>query len=113
MNTQSNNQIRTAISILLASAFLMGALVILQAGRLPQQSVFADDAVVGSEGFTVLTASSGFGKDTRPYELCYVLDNYSSMMFVYEVPQSTSQSVVLRNGTDLPYLFGISRPTAK
>ena len=113
MNKQSVNRNQVATSILLATAFLIGALVIMQAGRLPQQSAFAGDAITGAEGFTMITASSGFGKDTRPYELCFVLDNYSDMMFVYEVPQSTSRSVVLRNGTDLPYLFGISRPASK
>ena len=91
----------------------MGALVIMQAGRLPQQSAFAGDAITGADGFTMITTSSGFGKDTRPYELCFVLDNYSDMMFVYEIPQAASRSVVLRNGTDLPYLFGISRPASK
>ena len=113
MSEQASNRNQIAVSILLATAFLMGALVIMQAGRLPQQSAFAGDAITGSDGFTMITASSGFGKDTRPYELCFVLDNYSDMMFVYEVPQSTSRSVVLRNGTDLPYLFGISRPASK
>lgn len=95
--------------ILMATAFLLAALVVVQAGRAPRPSAFAGDAVVGSEGFTMLTASSGFGKDVRPYELLYVLDNYSEMMFVYEVPQSTNRSVSLLGGMDLPYLFRMAR----
>ena len=79
MNSQTKQRNRVVIGTLLASAFLLGALVIVQSGRTPRQSAFADDAVVGPEGFTMITASSGFGKDTRPYELLYVLDNYSEM----------------------------------
>ena len=109
----TERQSATPAAVLLASAFLITCLIILQAGRVPENRAHAGDAIAGDEGYTVLTVSSGFGKDTRPYELCFVLDNYSNMMFVYEVPQSPSQSVVLRNGTDLPYLFGISRPASK
>ena len=98
-----------AIGMLLASALVLGILLVFQAGKVPATPAFADDAVVGSEGFTMLTASSGFGKDTRPYELLYVLDNYSEMMFVYEVPQSSSRSVSLLGGMDLPYLFRTAR----
>lgn len=99
----------TAIALLLVSAFLIAAMVIFQAGRLPAHPAYAGDAVVGAEGYTLMTMSSGFGKDTRPYEFCYVFDNHDEMLFVYEVPQASDKRVVLRFGTYLPGLFATAR----
>ena len=110
-----NNQVETSSSsststaLLLVSAFVIAALVIFRAGQLPAHPAYADDAVVGSQGYTVLTMSSGFGKDTRPYEFCYVFDNHDEMLFVYEVPQASDKRIVLRYGTFLPGLFATAR----
>ena len=109
MSDQASNRNQIAVSILLATAFLVGALVIMQAGRLPQQSAFAGDAITGSDGFTMITASSGFGKDTRPYEFCYVIDNHDEMLFIFEIPQANDKRVVLKSRTSLPGLFARAR----
>ena len=98
-----------ATSLLLATAFLIAAMVILQAGRLPQHPAYAVDAVSGFGGYTLLTASSGFGKDTRPTEFCYIIDNHDEMPFIYEVPQASDKRIVLRGGTFLPRLFSVAR----
>lgn len=107
--TTKNSSTSTASALLLASAFLTAALVIIQAGRLPQHQAYADDAVSGADGYTLLTASSGFGKDTRPYEFCYVIDNHDETLFIYEVPQANDKRIVLRGGTFLPGLFAAAR----
>ena len=99
----------TAKALLLVSAFVIAALVILQAGKVPTRSAHAGDAVTGAEGYTMLTVSSGFGKDARPYEFCYVIDNHDEMLYIYEVPQASDKRVVLRYGTPLPSLFGQAR----
>jgi len=98
-----------AAALLLASAFLIAALTIIQAGKLPQNRAYADDAVTGTDGYTLMTASSGFGKDTRPYEFCYIIDNHDEMLFIYEIPQANDKRVVLRGGTYLPSLFTEAR----
>lgn len=99
----------TATALLLVSAFLIAALVIFQAGNLPTTTANAGDAVTGSEGYTLLTVSSGFGKDARPYEFCYVIDNHDEMLYIYEVPQASDKRVVLRYGTPLTSLFTQAR----
>lgn len=99
----------TATALLLVSAFILAAMVILQAGRIPVRTAQAGDAVTGSEGYTVLTVSSGFGKDSRPYEFCYVIDNHDEMLYVYEIPQASDKRVVLRYGSRLPNLFAQAR----
>ena len=99
----------TATALLMVSAFLIAALVILQAGKVPERSAYAGDAVTGAEGYTLLTVSSGFGKDARPYEFCYVIDNHDEMLYIYEVPQASDKRVVLRYGPPLTSLFGQAR----
>lgn len=107
--TKTHVQPSAATAILLASAFLISAFVLMQAATFPAHPAFADDAVSGAEGFTVLTTSSGFGKDARPYELCYVFDNHDEMLFIYEVPQASDKRIVFRYGTFLPGLFSQAR----
>ena len=110
MSQQGNSRTSsTATALLLVSAFLIAAMVIFQAGRLPAHPAYAGDSVAGSAGYTLLTASSGFGKDTRPYEFCYVFDNHDEMLFIYEVPQASDKRIVLRGGTYLPGLFATAR----
>ncbi len=109
MNHDTTRTTTTASALLLVSAFLIAALVIFQAGNIPERTAHAGDAVTGSEGFTLLTVSSGFGKDARPYEFCYVIDNHDEMLYVYEVPQASDKRIVLRYGTPLPSLFTQAR----
>ena len=113
MSERTQRDTPIAASILLASAFLIASLTIIQAGKLPANRAFAGDAVTGLGGYTLLTASSGFGKDTRPYEFCYVIDNHDEMLFIYEIPQANDKRVVLKSGTSLPGLFASARGAVK
>ena len=96
MSERSQRDTPIASAILLASAFLIAALTIVQAGRLQANKAFAGDAVTGLGGYTLLTASSGFGKDTRPYEFCYVIDNHDEMLFIFEIPQANDKLAICR-----------------
>lgn len=107
--SKTNSRSSTPAALLVASALVISALIIMQIGRAETPSAFAGDAVVGGEGYTVMTVSSGFGKDTRPYEFCYILDNHDEMLYVYEIPQASDKRIVLRNGTHLPSLFAMAR----
>ena len=109
MNMKRPQSNQTPSMALIASAMIIAAMILLQMGRPYSSSALAGDAVVGGEGYTVLTVSSGFGKDSRPYEFCYVLDNHDQMLYVYEIPQANDKRIVLRNGTYLPGLFATAR----
>ena len=92
-------------AILYASAFILAALVIITAGRLPENSAHANMAAVGTGGYTLLTAPTGLGTLEQPFELLYVIDNQSQMLFVYAVENAADRRVTLRTGASLPTLF--------
>ena len=55
-NTTDNARFgSTSTALLLVSAFLIGAMVIMQAGRMPAHPAYAGDAVVGAEVPITLT----------------------------------------------------------
>lgn len=95
-------------AILTASAFIVGALVILRAGELPINQAYAGAANTGGS-FSVVTASTGVGKETRPNELLYVIDNRTEILYVYEVEDASQRKVTLRGGGALPALFRAGR----
>lgn len=95
-------------AVLGASAFILAALVVMKAGELPANEAYAGTASTGS-GFSMVTASNGFGKDTRPYELLFVVDNRSEMLFVYEIEDAAQRRVTLKGGQSLPALMRAGR----
>ncbi|MHC4992043.1 MAG: hypothetical protein ACYTGC_13805, partial [Planctomycetota bacterium] len=63
---------RNSTAALWASAFVLAAFVIVQAGRLPENAAHAEMAnSLGS--YTLLTTNSGRGGDADPDELLYVI----------------------------------------
>lgn len=96
--------IDTPAAILWASAFLLAALVIVQAGRLPGNEAHAEMGVQ-FDGFTLLTTDSGRGEDAAPDELLYVLDSRAEMLYVYEVDDARNGTILLRDGGSLRNLF--------
>ncbi|HMN96809.1 MAG TPA: hypothetical protein PKC43_07180 [Phycisphaerales bacterium] len=94
--------------MLAATAFILAALVILQAGRLPVAEAWAGGAAAAGD-FSVVTATNGLGKESRPHELLYLVDNRSELLFVYEVEDASRRSLVLREVTSLPVLFRAGR----
>ena len=55
----------TATAILTASAVLLAALTIIQAGRLPFNAAYAGTANQGGQGTSVVTIDSGLGPKER------------------------------------------------
>lgn len=102
--SRSKSPIDTPAAILWACAFLLAALVIVQAGRLPGNEAHAEMAVE-MDGFTLITADSGRGEDAAPDELLYVLDSRDEMLFVYEVEDARAGNIILRDGGSLRNLF--------
>lgn len=102
--TQRHSNIAT--SMLAASAFILAALVIVQAGRQP---AFAETANSGQMGFAAATIRSGLGPDTRPYELVYVIDSRGETLYIYYIENATGGPMQLRQVLSLPALFRQAR----
>lgn len=84
-----------------ASAFVIAALVVLQAGRLPGNPAYAGTASVGPN-YVLLTADNGRGGDTQPDEVLYIIDNRTESLMIYELEGAR---IMLRDGLSLPATF--------
>jgi len=102
-------QLNPAAAVLWASAFIIAALVIVQAGRLPANAAYA--SVAASNGdYLLLTANSGAGDDAEPDELLYVIDSRDQVYYVYEIENISRNQMILRAGGSLDALFRTARP---
>jgi hypothetical protein len=90
-------------AVLWASAFVIAALTIIQAGRLPGPSAHAGNTANVND-FSIVTAPSGIGPDQKPYELLYIIDNHAEVLLVYDL-QNIQQGIFLRDGGSLTNLF--------
>lgn len=107
-STQRNASLNPGAAVLWASAFIIGALIILQAGRM--QGNTANATMVADRGsYTLLTADSGTGGDTDPDEILYVIDSREQILLVYEVEDARKRQVMLRDGYSLDTLFQRAR----
>ena len=97
------------VGVLWASAFVIAALVITQAGRLPGPTAYAETASSGAD-YVLLTARSGRGKELEPDEVLYVIDNRDQVLLVYEVEDAQRNLIVARAGGSLVNLFRNARP---
>ena len=102
--TPTPNTINFSAAALWASAFVILALVIVQAGRMPGN--LANAATVADRGaYTLMTADSGKGGDAEPDEVLLVIDSREQMLLVYECEDARRGGVVLRDGYSLIDLF--------
>jgi hypothetical protein len=104
----SRARVDSAAAVLWASAFVVAALVIVQAGRLPGNPAYADQSVELG-GYTLLTTGSGTGRGEDPNELLYVLDSRDDTLLVYEVPDARQKQINLLGGASLPAWFQNAR----
>lgn len=99
-----------AAAALWASAFILGALTIVQAGRLPGSTAYAA-ANSGPDGSSVVTMDTGLGPDAKPYQALWVLDGRSEVLSIYYIENANAgeKSLLLRNMVSLPDLFAQAR----
>ena len=98
------SRISGAAAALWSSAFVIAALIIVQAGHRPGNQAFA--AVTGERGpYSLLTASAGTGPDSTPNELLYVIDSREQVLLVYEIEDAHKKGITLRDGGSLDNLF--------
>ena len=87
--------INPAVATLWASAFVLAALVIVQAGRFAGPAAYAEMSS-NAGGYTLVTARSGKGERDDPFEILYVLDDRSDTLLVYEIENAQNKRITLR-----------------
>jgi hypothetical protein len=95
-----------------ASAFVLAALTVVQAGRMPMNAAYgAGAANQGGQGTSVITLATGLGPDSKPYEALWVLDGRGEMLFIYYIENGNAgeKSLLLRHVAPLPELFRSAR----
>ena len=103
-HTRTQMTINPAAAVLWASAFVIAALIILQAGRLPGNAAYGD--MTSDRGaYSVMTADSGRGGDEDPDEILYVIDSRDQVLLVYDIEDSRRAQIILRDGYSLDNLF--------
>lgn len=100
---------RFAETSLVASAFVIAALVIVEAGSLPSPSAHAGQAIAMPQGFSMSTVRVSTAGDGSVQELLYVLDGRDELLYIYEVPKASDRRIVFRGGVLLPTLFAKGR----
>jgi hypothetical protein len=95
-------------AVLSASAFVIAAMIIVQAGRLPGQQAYAE---MSSErgSYTMLTTDAGIGGDEDPWEVLYVIDSRQEVLLVYFMDDARQKRLTLRDGGSLRGLFRTAR----
>lgn len=113
MNQEHNaTSIRPGAAVLWASAFIISALLIMQAGQLAPNPAYAGMATSTDAGFTLVTSSDGQGPTDAPYDLLYIIDNSDEVLYIYTIPNAThtaSSRLELLGGGHLPTLFKAAR----
>ena len=109
MNTStSTNWVSIPAAILWCCAFVLGALIIMQAGRLPSHAAYAGGAS-SAGAYTMVAADRGTGGDVEPDEVIYVIDNRDQLLLVYDIENIADRRVILRDGGPLDALFRNAR----
>lgn len=104
MNQHSRNTMNSAVAVLWASAFVIAAMIIVQAGQLPGNAAHA--GMVADRGsYTLLTGSSGRGGETQPDDVLYVIDSREQFLLVYEIDDYRKKQIPMRVGYELEGLF--------
>jgi hypothetical protein len=99
---------RMLVVPLWASAFILMGLIVMQFSR--RQQAFAEEAVVGRDGFAFGTVRNGILAAIPAMPEClWVLDNRSEMLFIYYVEDAGNMRLQLRYRENLGELFRQAR----
>ena len=91
-----------------ASAFVLAAIVIMQAGKLPENEAYA--GMASSRGdYVMVTLQSGEGGTDPPWEMLYVIDSRDQVLMVYQIEDARKGGIILRDGGSLVNLFRAGR----
>lgn len=109
--TNKHTQLSPAAAVLWASAFLLVAFIIVQAGKLPGSAAYAEMATAHAD-YIALTTSSGLGggNGDEPYQILYIIDNRDETLMCYQIEDARTGRIELRGGGSLRNLFRQARP---
>lgn len=106
----SRRGLSAAAAVLWASAFVIAAMVIVQAGKLPSLGSAAHaEMAIGAGNYTLLTTDSGRGGGSSTHELLYVIDSREQVLLVYEVEDARRNLLFLRDGWSIASQFQAAR----
>ncbi|HWB20812.1 MAG TPA: hypothetical protein VG711_10955 [Phycisphaerales bacterium] len=106
--TKTHTSFNHAAAVLWASAFIITALIILQAGRMAENPAYAEMAI-DRGSYSLMTADSGRGSQLDPDELLYIIDSRDQVLLVYEVEDARQKIFTLRDGGSLENMFNRAR----
>ena len=104
----ASTRINPSAAVLWASAFLIAALVIVQAGKLPGNPAYAGMAAE-ADGVTLVTARTGRGDNARPNEMLWIIDTRDEVVLVYEIEEFRKRQITLLDGGSLREFFTLAR----
>ena len=104
----SRTNINASGAALWASAIVVAALVIIQAGKLPGNEAHAR-MTSDKDDFVLLTSPTGRRGGDEDFELLYIIDNRNGMLLVYEIEDTRQGQITPRQGMDLNTLFRTAR----
>jgi hypothetical protein len=94
----------SSAAVLWASAFVIAALTIIQAGRLQSNPAHAEMAV-RYDDFTLLTTRYGSGDN----KMLYIINSRDQMLLAYEVEDAQRNLLTLRDGGSIENMFRAAR----
>lgn len=108
MTTKSKQSIDPSAAVLWAAAFIIGAILLVQAGRLPLNAAHAE-MTADRGSYTLLTARSGRGSETEPHEILYIIDSREQVLLVYEIEDARKRQIIFREAFNLDDQFQRAR----
>lgn len=103
MSAETGRRLSADIA-LWASAFVLAALLIVQAGRGADNPARAEMTATAG-GYTLMTTRTQSG------EILYVIDNLTEQFFIYNVEQQ--RELVLLHKEDLPAMFSNAKSASR
>lgn len=94
----------SSAAVLWASAFVIAALVIVQAGRMPSNPAHAEMAIQHDD-FTLLTTRYGSGDN----KMLFVMNSRDQILLAYEIEDAQRNILTLRDGGSIENLFRAGR----
>lgn len=103
-STNTTTRLNSSAAILWAAAFIVAALIIVQAGKLPENAAHAEMVAI-KNNYTLMTTGSGRGTN----KLLYVIDARDQILMVYEVEDAQRGQIFLRDGGSIDNLMRNAR----
>lgn len=99
------NRIQTACFCLLASAFVLAAILMVRIDQHAGENAAYADQVIAQPAFTMMTARTRGGGDNEGDESLFILDNNAGVLVVY-APNVAREQIEPIQGIKMTDIFG-------